>query len=183
MNLVLKIQNFACKFAGAGALLLATPADVYAASGDIPFTGGPGIGSEICIVEVINAGTLAPRLNFRRLSSKEAGGSAGMAIVTSRKFGAGSGAGARFRVSLDEPTSFDSAPVGGNDNVVFRTRFSGTSISNGRNFGERRGTRSVGLPRLGTTITQIDAHLIARKTGGNIFEAGDYSATAVLRCE
>ncbi len=134
---------------------------------------------ESCTIIVNQAGTMAASSDARTLSSKLTGGIAGLATVTSRK--RSQNPGARYRLTLDAPSAFTSMPVGGDAGVTFATRFSGISISRGRNFTERDGNSSVRLRRRGTSVTQITAHLIANRPDS--FPGGSYSAVATLRCE
>ena len=150
---------------------------------DLPFGSGAVVSGETCSISLINPGTLASNVGNTILGSKETGGVAGSAVVTSRKHTRASGTrGPRFRVSFEPPSSFTSAPATGNDNVVFSTRMSGTAVGRGTTFGERNGTNSRQLRRGGTDNTRITAHLIATKSTGT-FAAGTYQAEGVLRCE
>ena len=164
------------------ALMLSGGSSVRASSAEIPFTGAVNIAAESCIVQLLEAGTMFANNNKTRLESQRFGGTPGRARVISRKLDQSTGTTGRFRITFEPPTAFTSAPAGGNDNVRFRTRYSGTSELNGVNFGMRNGTRAVRLPRFGTTVTLIEGHLLTRKRSG-IFPDGLYSAEVILRCE
>ncbi len=146
----------------------------------MPFASGPSISTEYCQIVINQSGVMTTNVGETVLSSKETGGSGGIATVTARRMRP-SGI-ARFSVTLEAPTTFTSMPVGGDTGVTFATRFSGVSIYRGRNFNERRGNRRVRLRRNGDSITEITGHLIATRTGLT-FPAGTYDAVATLRCE
>ena len=167
-----------------GALAAGSAVSVKQASANnlIQFNTSATVSAESCVIQVIQNGTMTANPSSTVLSSKNAGGIGARAIVTSRKRGRGNNPGPRFRVTLEAPFSFSGAPVGGNTNVNFTTRFSGISISRGKNFAERNGTNSVRLRRHGTSVTEITGHLIATKTTG-AFPSGSYSGQATLRCE
>lgn len=171
-----------CRATIFASLVCFSTGSVEAQTADVQFNGGPNINGESCTIEVLRDGTFGVNPNLRAMNSRFFGGTPGEVRVTSRKFGQGSGPGPRFRITLEPPATFSSAPAGGNTNLDWRSWFSGTSVSNGVNFGLRNGTRSRGLPRLGTSVTLVTAHLRSRKTIG-IFPAGDYTAEAVFRCE
>ena len=151
-------------------------------SEDMQFNTGPISFSERCIIEVQQEGTFGTSPNLRVLNSQNFGGIGAQIRVTSIKRSAGSSPGARYRITLEPPSSFTVGPPGADANVNWRTRFTGTSVSNGVNFGMRNGTRARRLPRAGTSVTQVTGHLRARKTTG-IFPAGTYRAEALFRCE
>ena len=153
------------------------------AQAQIPFQSGAIIGGESCEIVVHSSGVMTTNAGETVLSSQEAGGSGGVATVTSRKLtGNPPGLGPAFWVSFEAPTGFSTMPVGGDTGVTFETRFSGVSISRGRNFTNRRGDRPRRLRRRGVSITQITGDLIARRTGSP-FPSGAYSAVGILRCE
>ena len=170
-----------CGLPIAAVFLLLQPSP-SANSEDMQFNTGPISFTERCIIEVQQDGTFGTSPNLRVLNSQNFGGSGAQILVTSIKRATGASPGARFRITLEPPSSFTTAPPGGDDNVNWRTRFTGSSVSNGINFGMRNGTNARRLPRAGTSVTQITGHLRARKTSG-IFPAGNYRAEALFRCE
>lgn len=115
---------------------------------------------------------MAQNLTETILSSKEAGGVPGMARIYSFE---------DYWISVDGPTSFSTAPAGGNNNVAFQTLFSGTSFHNGATFAERPGNSPVQL-QTGFTVTDVSVSLIATKTVSS-FPHGSYSAWTIVRCE
>lgn len=172
----LSVKTVACAFIALGLPI----ADSLAAN--VTFVGGPNISSESCQIEILRDGTFGVNPNLRAMNSRNFGGLPAEVQVTSRKFGRGAGPGPRFRITLEPPSTFITAPPGGNTNLQWRSWFSGTSVSNGINFGLRNGVSGRRLPRFGTSVTLITAHLRARKSTG-IFPAGTYRAEAVFRCE
>lgn len=121
-----------------------------------------------CHINILQDGALRPNVDATALSSKEAGGIPGSALVRTK--------GGRYSLQLDTPVGFNTAPVGGNDNVVFATTFSGYGRTN---FSERPGESRV---RLKNGDTNVEVHFLARKLNGS-FQAGNYSSTVTLRCE
>lgn len=152
-------------------------------SEDIIFSASPAMSGESCIIELLQDGTFGTSTNLRLLDSRRFGGIGAEILVTSRKRSTGAAPGPRFRITLEPPTAFTAAPAGGDDNVDWRTWFSGTNVSNGINFNRRNGVNGRRLPRAGTSITQVTGHLRARKPNGQTFPAGNYSAEAIFRCE
>jgi len=124
-----------------------------------------------CVVIVRQGGTMTIDTTPTQMSSKNAGGSAGVADVFSIS---------NYDVTLDPPPFFLTSPAGGNDNVTFTTTFSGTSLFRGRNFADQDGAIPVRL-RNGFSATRITAHLTA--TRPDAFPAGNYQTVAILRCE
>lgn len=148
-------------------LALANPG--VTAQGDIHF-GGDITNNSWCAVVVQQAGTLAANSESTILSSKQAGGQAGLARVTSIL---------PYDVSVNPWPHFTSAPSGGNDNVTFEATFSGQSVNRGSTFAERPGDQPVRMNWFSTT--DITVHLTATKPDG--FPAGSYATQAVVRCE
>lgn len=151
-------------------------------SQNVRFQSSPEVSGETCTIELLQEGTLGASPNSRVLNSQRANGAGAQIRVTSRKRLAGDAPGARFRITLEPPTTFVSAPPDGDTDVSFRARFSGTSVNNGVDFGIRNGTNARRLPRTGTSVTLVTGHLRARKDIG-VFPGGDYRAVAVFRCE
>lgn len=123
--------------------------------------------SDSCSINVTQNGTLDPRSNFRRLTSRSGPGIPGRAIITTT---AGS-----FVASVDAPTAFNTKPAADTEPETFRAwhRSNGaTSYSN---------TQGDETLNIGTNNIRI--HMDARKLPGQKFEAGLYQATVVLRCE
>ena len=153
------------------------------AQAQVPFNSGVILSQETCEIVVNSAGVMTTNAGETVLSSQEAGGQGGVATVTSRKLtGNPPGLGPRFSVTFEAPSTFTTMPVGGDTGVTFEARFSGVSISRGRNFNNRLGSRPIRLRRRGVSITEITGDLIATRTGST-FPAGTYSAIGTLRCE
>ncbi|MGI9350485.1 MAG: hypothetical protein ACR2O3_02880 [Rhizobiaceae bacterium] len=154
-----------------------------AQSEDMIFGSSPALNGESCEIQVLRDGTFGVSPNFRALNSQNFGGIGAEIQVTSRKRSQGAAPGPRFRITLEPPASFTTAPPGGDDNVAWRTRFSGVSVSNGVNFNTRNGLNARRLPRTGTSVTLVTGHLRARKPVGELFPTGNYVAIATFRCE
>lgn len=120
-----------------------------------------------CTITVTRGGTLDPRSNFRRLTSRSGPGTPGRATV----FTTGSG----FTASVDAPSSFDSKPAADTTPETFRA------------WHRSRGATSYNTTQAPQTLNagtnNIRVHMDARKSGTDVFEAGNYSASVVLRCE
>lgn len=144
-------------------VLFATP--VWSATGDIQYDATV---ADYCAITVDQNGVLGPRPDLRVLNSRVAnGGSPGRATVVTSASG--------YTLSTDTPAAFTAEPVADTTPETFTSLF-----------------RSVGA----TTIAETDvptslnagSHtvrvtLIARKSPGDIFVSGTYSAVVVLRCE
>ena len=152
------------------------------ASANVGLNSGIIVTDNRCEIVINSSGTLAPSADQMVLSSQETGGVGGIATVTSIKPAGGGGNPRQFTLTFEAPTTFTSMPTGGDTGVTFEARYSGVSISNGRNFGEREGSRSIPLRSTGVSITEVTGHLIATRTG-TTFPQGAYSAVGTLRCE
>jgi len=142
------------------------PTIAFAANQAVPFATTV---THTCSITVTRGGTLDPRSDFTRLTSRSGPGTPGRADVVA----SGNG----FTVSVDPPTSFDSEPTADTTSETFRawhrsrgaTSYNNTQQPQSINAGNNR----------------VRIHMDARKVNGsgNVFEAGNYSATVVLRCE
>lgn len=160
---------------------LSIGASAAIAEANIPFGSSPLIAEETCTIVVQNDGAMTVSPDGRTLSSQEAGGVRGAAIVRSQRFSPSNSA--RFEVSVDAPSGFDTAPANGNTGVNFETRMHATSILNGITMNNRNGNNPRRLRRNGVSVQEVTIDLIARKPVGQAFPIGNYSATTVLRCE
>lgn len=125
-------------------------------------------GKNYCQIVLGNEGVLREVPGLFELSSKSGGGRPGTAqVMTSNS---------SYRLSVDAPLGFHTAPKGGNDGVVMTATFNGHGASN---FSETPGNIQHKLKR-GTT--SIEAHLVAHRNG-EPFPAGNYAAVITLRCE
>jgi hypothetical protein len=158
------------KFAALAAVVSAAalPASVaQAATANIPFNGSV---ANTCVITVGSSGTLAVNGTYDVLGSQQAGGSAGTAtlLVT----------GAGFNLSADAPAAFSTAPATGNDNVTFEANY---SASGANTIPQTDGATATALNRGNTSV---NVNMSGTKTVvGETFEAGNYAATVVLRCE
>lgn len=121
-----------------------------------------------CQIILGGEGVLREVPGLFELSSKSAGGRPGSAqVMTSNS---------SFRVNIDTPLGFHSAPRGGNSGVVMTASYTAHGASN---FSETPGNIQHKLKK---GITNIEAHLVAHRNG-DPFPAGNYSAVLTLRCE
>ncbi len=141
------------------------PAD--AAQQGVPF-GANVAQRHFCQILVLNPGVLAPSADFLELSSKQAGGSAGIAELTATN--------GSFWLSTDAPTGFTTMPTGGDTGVVFSSTY---QTSGDTTTPETPGTTSTKLKR---GVTQASVHMIANRSG-SVFPAGNYSGEVTVRCE
>lgn len=164
-----------CSAAAASAALMAMfeagIAPAFAASGNVTFEGTIDTNAS-STVTVRQNGRFGISSDFRTLSSKIAGGQVGIADV----FAMGS-----YSVSATMFPILNAAPSGGTMGTMLQPLFSGTSILLGANFAERPGTSPVALP-LGVSLTRINTHLVATRTG-SMFATGLYQGIIVVRCE
>ena len=147
-------------------LLVFSPAKAFASNEVMEFNLNL---THTCSIVVTQGGTLDPRSNFTRLTSRSGPGTPGRADVVAT----GSG----FTVSVDAPTAFDSKPA----EDVSANRFRAWHRSYGAtSYGITQNPESINA---GTSRVRI--HMDARKFNGSgdVFEAGNYSATTILRCE
>ena len=154
----------------AAALPVAFANTAYSAQADVPFTGSVTY-PNLCAIVVQQDGTMTASPDATQLSSKLAGGVAGVADIYSFR---------NFWISVDTPSTFITFPPNGDTGVTFGVTYSGTDIFRGRNFAEQPGSNRVRL-RGNYSITRVTVNLTATKPGG--FPAGDYSAYTVVRCE
>ena len=143
---------------------------VQAAQGNILF-GVNITTNNACVVLVRRGGTMTQNVGGDVLSSKNAGGVTGIADVYSIF---------NYQVTVDPPPFFLTAPAGGNNGVSFETTFSGTSITNGVNFGEQAGNIPVTL-NSGFSGTRVTVDVTATRPDG--FPAGSYQTVSIVRCE
>jgi len=148
------------------AVLALFPLPADAANQGVPF--GLNL-THTCSITVTRGGTLDPRSNFTRLTSRSGPGTPGRADVVTTGNG--------FTVSVDAPTSFDSEPAEDTSSETFRAWHRSRGATSYNN------TQAPQPINAGTNRIRI--HMDARKINGSgdVFEAGDYSATVILRCE
>lgn len=131
---------------------------------DVPFSGSV---ASTCTMVVTRDGRLYLRNNGQRLRSNTSNGNARVNVFTNDS---------GFELSVDSPTSFDVEPT---DDVAsletFRTEVRGRRDTV---FGWTSGPAALNA---GETRTRV--RMIITKSGSDTFAAGNYSATATLRCE
>ena len=160
-------------FVAASGLVLAVCLSKQAnsARGNVVFNGEIAQ-NNLCAVMVRQNGVLGIRPDYRQLSSKLAGGSAGSADV----FALGN-----FNLSATTPAVFSVGPVDANTNVTRQALFSGANLlGGGATFAERSG--STVAPVVGVSWTRLAVNFVATKTGP-AFSTGHYEALVVVRCE
>lgn len=146
------------------ALLAMLPAQAFAATGNVQFNGSV---THTCAITVNSAGTLGVSTDYKALGSGQAGGTAGSAMI------AASGNG--FKISVDAPTL--AKPAGDTSTETLSSSYTttgATSVS---------GTNSSASNNLSNGTTNVSVNMSAVKSGSNVFEAGSYTGTVVLRCE
>ncbi|MCC0019980.1 MAG: hypothetical protein H6888_02785 [Nitratireductor sp.] len=127
-----------------------------------------GHGGGVCIIVVTDDGAIYNMPGTNRLTSSGSGGRPGRASVyASRK---------SYRLSIDPPLGFRSAPAGGNSGVVFSTSFSGNGATS---FSRRPGSSDQ---KLREGVTRVEVDFVADR-GNDTFPAGSYQAELNLRCE
>lgn len=149
----------------AAALFVAASSPAQAVTGNVTFNGSV-LG--VCLLTISLPGTMTADATYTTLSSKNAGGSAGTALIVTT----GSG----FGITTSTPTSFNTAPSTGNDNVIFLSEYSlsgATIVSN---------VLGATATLLGLGTTSVDVDLTATKTL-NAFETGNYSAAVTVTCD
>lgn len=146
------------------------PTQLGAATGNVVFNGNI-TNNNLCAITVEQDGALGVASNMRQLSSKIAGGSAGVARV----LGLGN-----FNISAVTPSVFAVGPTGANTGVTRQVRYSGVRLlGGGANFAEKSGLLLT--PVTGLHQTRVTMHFIADRP--TAFPQGHYEALVVLRCE
>ena len=130
---------------------------------------GVGNANRGCRIVVVSNGTLGPNIENTQLSTKVMNGRAGVAHVHTDR--------GSYRLSVDQPLGFSAFPSGGSSGITMGASFEGQGATN---FSLRRGDAEVRLKR-GMTI--VRTHLVASRTNGMPFPAGQYSSDLGLRCE
>lgn len=147
------------KSAALAAVILA-PIQANAVTADIPFNGSV---THTCVITVNSSGALGVSTNFQTLSSSIGSGTAGTATVVATGNG--------FDISVNAPTAFTTKPTEDTTTNTFAASYNtgsgdqttATDLTNGRH--------------------SVDINMSASKSGSDVFEAGAYAATVVLRCE
>lgn len=140
------------------------PAQAFAATGNVQFNATV---THTCTITVNSAGTLGVSTNFGTLSSMQAGGAAGSATI------AASGNG--FDISVDAPNL--SKPAADTTSETLSASYittGATTVS---------GAHTDAANDLNNGTTNVSVHMAAMKSGSDVFAAGTYTGTVVLRCE
>lgn len=140
------------------------PAQAFAATGNIPFNGTV---TATCLITVGSSGTIMPNAGFTVLGSTQAGGAPGTATILTT--------GNAYNVSVDSPASWSSAPASA-AGTTFATAYDLTGANTAS------GVSGATTTTLAHGTTNVAVNLTATHPSGS-FEAGTYTATAVLRCE
>jgi hypothetical protein len=140
------------------------PAQAFAATGNVQFNATV---THTCVITVGSAGTLTASTDFTTLGSTQAGGSAGTATV------AASGNG--FKISVDAPSL--SKPATDTTSETLTSAYSASGATS------TSGTNASAANNLAHGTTNVSVNMTAVKSGSNVFEAGTYTGTVVLRCE
>lgn len=146
-------------------ILFVSHRPVQAVTANLQFTANI---TGACILTVTTNGILAPNAGYTVLSSSEIGGVP--ATVTALTT---SGA---FAFSASTPSSFTTAPTGGNTNLSFATNYSGVGTT------IIPSTPGATPTTLNLGVTVITLNLAGTKSTG-VFPAGSYQADVTATCE
>lgn len=150
--------------AGAATIALA-PINAHAVSGNVIFNGNV---THTCTITVGGtAGSLDVDAGFQTLSSSIGSGSAGTATIVATGNG--------FDVSVDTPTL--SKPTEDTTSETLSASYSTTGASS------VSGSDASVANDLSNGTTNVSVNMQAVKSGSDVFEAGAYTGTVVLRCE
>jgi len=140
------------------------PVQAFATTGNIQFNATV---THTCVITVGTAGTLTASTDFTTLGSTQPGGAAGTASIAS----SGNG----FKISVDAPSL--SKPSTDTSAETLTSAYSATgSASRSRITASAPNNPANGM-------TNVSINMTAVKSGSNVFEAGTYTGTVVLRCE
>ncbi|MEM9422771.1 MAG: hypothetical protein AAF986_09745, partial [Pseudomonadota bacterium] len=136
----------------------------FAQTADVTFNGSI---SDSCTVVADSPGTLAVNTTNTELGSSLAGGAAGAATVTASA--------STYEVTVDAPSSFDTAPAGSDTNTTFATTYDASGATTAT------GVAGSTATALGAGVTTLAVGASATKSSG-IYESGSYSLTTTVRC-
>ena len=136
------------------------------ANENIPFSGTV---TGACVINVGANGVMAATTDLQTFGSTVTGGSAGTASVLSN--------GGGFNLFVNPVTSFDNEPVA---DVASTETF---TASYGATGATSAPTGTTGSTPVNAGNTSVTVDLVAVKSGADVFAAGSYDATVVLRCE
>lgn len=157
------------KLAAISAFVL-VPVKAHAVTDNVIFNGTV---THTCTITVNNGGTLVADGAFQTLGSTVGAGVAGDADIVAT--------GNTFQVSIDTPSAFDSQPPADTTAETFNASFNTSGATS--TSGSAAGGANSGGSTLTAGTTNVDVDLTASKGGSDVFEAGAYQATVVLRCE
>lgn len=150
--------------AGAAMIALA-PINAHAVTGNVIFNGTV---THTCTITIGGtAGALDVDAGFQTLSSSIGAGTAGTATIVSTGNG--------FDVSVDTPTL--SKPAEDTTSETLSASYSTTGVTS------VTGTDASAANDLNRGATMVNVNMQAVKSGSDVFEAGAYTGTVVLRCE
>lgn len=123
---------------------------------------------QACTIIVGDNGTLKANPGATTLSSSNAGGRSGSAIVSATN--------SSYELVVDAPFGFSFQPAGGSENTTFSASMSAAGA-----------TQFASVPsgvsrRIKRGQTEVTVDFAAKRNAGS-FPAGNYTATVVLRCE
>ena len=166
----LPFSRFAVALATLGLACVAVPGTPEAATSNVVFNANITANNR-CTIVVEQDGALGVASNLRQLSSKIAGGSAGVARVTGQ---------GRYDISAVTASVFAIGPTDANTGVTRQVLYSGARISGGgATFAEKDGSLLTRVT--GQHSTRVTMHYVANRP--TAFPGGHYEAIVVLRCE
>ncbi|WP_028034835.1 hypothetical protein [Chelativorans sp. J32] len=149
----------------AAALLVTAAAPAAAVTETMTFSGTV---NPVCTITIDSPGVLVPDATLVQLSTRQVGGTAGMATIQTT--------GSSFNVSTTAPSAFTSAPAGADANVTFAALYSATGATT------LSDVPGATPSPLGQGTTTLNVNLTAMKSSGT-FPDGEYSADLVVTCE
>ncbi|MEX0347310.1 MAG: hypothetical protein AB3N20_20480 [Rhizobiaceae bacterium] len=145
------------------AVAVLAPVQANAVTDNIPFNGTI---ADTCAITVGSSGTITPNAGYTQLSSNNAGGAPGTAVIMATGTG--------WEVDTVAPAAFSTEPV------VTASTFAVTyDLSGATTASNVPGATQTALTN-GSTSVSVD--LTATHPTGS-YQAGTYAATVVLRCE
>ena len=150
-----------------------------------PGDGGDPSANGSCTIQISRNGSFGAvspvgGINPTALDSRNPGGLSAQLLVST--FLPANNTTRGFRITLEAPSVFSTAPAGANADIQFESFFSGSSVNNGITFSEQNGEDFQELSSTGVGATLITGHLRASKLIGDL-KAGTYQAVSVFRCE
>lgn len=144
--------------------LVATPLNAFAATSGVIFDGTV---DPTCTLSVTQNGRMTVNAALNNLSSKNAGGQAGLVSLSTT---------GGVTLSVDAAVSAVTAPSGDTAPTTWTPTY---ATAGTHPFPD--GTASHALTAAGNDTVTV--HLTGTKGGANVFAAGTYQATVTVRCE